>query len=182
MPSLRSIKNPFVLIPLCAGLVLPCAAFLLLRFSPPANSQAQPPLPESTIASQQPLPETDLFELNGTRVAPDLLRKGKVLLVFLTTECEACQKEIRLLSHLESRIAGKIKIYGVGMENQTQVMSFIKNNEVETRILLDKNGALMSSLGVKYFPTKLLLQDGIIVKSWFGNSPSEDVLLNHLGL
>jgi len=162
--------------------VLPCIVFLILHLSQLADAKSQLFLKDAVVISGQPLPNFDLVNLEGARVSPQELRTGKVLLVFLTTNCQACQKEFKLLSRVESQISDQVKIYGVGIQNQNQITKFIQQHEIKTKILLDKDAALMQSLSVKYFPTKFLVEDGVIVKTWFGNSPDESELFKQLGL
>jgi len=182
MSATKLLKSPFILIPLVAGVLLPCAALLIVRFSRPANPQSSAlVLKDAVVISGKPLPTTDLLALDGKKVPPDVLRKGKVLLVFLTTHCEPCQKEFKLLSSVQSETSLKIKIYGVGVEDKSLINDFIQQNEVKTEIVLDQRAELMKSLSVKYFPTSFLVEDGVIVKTWFGNSASRTHLLEHLG-
>src|SRR5713226_9786635 len=145
MSSTRFLKNPFVLVPLIAGTLLPCIAFLVLHFSHHADSQSQLVLKDAVVISGQSLPQTELLELDGNNIPPEMLRKGKVLLVFLTTGCEACQKELTILSRVESEISDKVRVYGVGVENRNQIITFIKENQFKTKILLDKDRKLMKS-------------------------------------
>lgn len=51
-----------------------------------------------------------------------------------------------------------------------------------TEIVLDQHAELMKSLSVKYFPTSFLVEDGVITKTWFGNSPNQTELFERLGL
>lgn len=155
---------------------------MALHFSRHSDSQSQLVLKDAVVISGQSLPQTELLELDGNVVPPKTLRQGKVLLVFVTTGCGACQKELVLLSQVESEVSDKVKIYGVGVENRSQLMTFIQENEVTTKILVDKDAKLMKSLSVKYFPTKFLVVDGVIVKTWFGNSPDQAELFKQLGL
>jgi len=182
MSSTRFLKNPFIFVPLIAGTLLPCIAFLVLHFSRHPDSQSQLVLKDAVVISGQSLPQTELLEIDGNNIPPEMLRKGKVLLVFLRSGCGACQKELTLLSRLEPQISDNVKIYGVGVENRNQIMNFIQENEFKPKILLDKDGKLMKSLSVKYFPTKFLVVDGVIVKTWFGNSPDQAELFRQLGL
>lgn len=182
MLSTKPLKNPFVLIPLLAGTLLPCIVFLILHFSHLAAAKSQLVLKDAVVISGQPLPKIDLVNLNGGSVSPEVLRNGKVLLVFLTTNCPACQKELKLLSRVESQISDKVKIYGVGIQDRNQIIKFIQEHEIKTEILLDKDAELMQSLSVKYFPTKFLIEDGVIVQTWFGNSLNEAELFRQLGL
>ena len=178
----RFLKNPFVLLPLISGVLLPCIAFLILHFSRHANSQSQLVLKDAVVISGQSLPKTDLLELNGNNVSPDMLRRGKVLLVFWTTGCEACQKELKLLSGVESEVSDRVRIYGIAVEDRDRIMTFVQEQEIKTKILLDKDAKLMKSLSVRFFPTKFLVEDGMIVNTSFGNSLDQAALLKELGL
>jgi peroxiredoxin len=183
MLAVKHLKNPLVLVPLIAGVLLPCTAALIVR----SRSPAKPPpseldLKDAVVISGRLLPATELLELDGKRVPPEILRKGKVLLVFLTARCQACQKEARLLSTVESETSHKVKFYGIGVEDKSLIIDFIHENNVSTEIVLDQHGELMKSLSVKYFPTSFLVEDGVITNTWFGNSPSQAELFKRLGL
>jgi peroxiredoxin len=182
MSSTKTLKNPFVLVPLLAGILLPCVVFLILHLSHLTAAKSQNFLKDAVVISGQPLPKLELVDLEGGKVSPEELRTGKVLLVFLTTNCQACQKELKLLSRVESQLSDKVKIYGVGIQSRNQIIKFIQEHDIKTEILLDKDAALLQSLSVKYFPTKFLVEDGVIVNTWFGNSPDEAELFRQLGL
>lgn len=179
--STKFLKNPFVFIPVVLGILLPCIVFLFVHFSRAANSQSKLVLKDAVVISGQPLPVTELLDLNGKSLSPEILRRGKVLLIFLMTDCRPCQQEWKLLAGVDSEISDRVTIYGVGVENSDRILNYIHANELKTKILLDKDGALMDSLSVRYFPTKFLVQDGVIVKTWFGNSPDKAALFRELG-
>ena len=183
MLAIKLLKNPFVLVPLIAGVILPCTALLVVRSTrPPKPPPSDLDLKDAVVISGRPLPAIELLELDGKRVPPEILRKGKVLLVFLTTRCQACQKEFRLLSTVESETSHKVKFYGIGVEDKGLLTDFIKENKVSTEVVWDQHGELMKSLSVKYFPTSFLVEDGVITNTWFGNSPSQSDLFKRLGL
>jgi peroxiredoxin len=181
MRKIKTLRNPFIVLPLLAGVLLPCVVFAIFHFSRPATADAHLVLKDAVFISGQALPQTDLRELYGKSVDPTLLRKGKVLLVFFTTNCPACQKEMKLISETKSELAGKVRIYGVGVQGANDVTRFNEENGIQTSSLLDKDGQLMRSLSVKYFPAKFLIDDGEIVKTWFGNSIDRADLLTQLG-
>lgn len=182
MSPSKLFKNPFVFVPLISGVMLPCVAFLVLHFSYPAKSQTPVSFKDGVVISGQPLPQTDLIDLNGTTVAPDTLRHGRVLMVFTSTACEPCRKELQLLTRVEPEMSGRLKVYGVGVENRRKINNFLKENGVATTMLVDEDGSLMRALSIKYFPTKFLIEDGTIVKTWFGNSANQAELFKQLGL
>jgi peroxiredoxin len=182
MPLAKALKNPLVFVPLMVGVILPCATLLVLRFArapkPPASDLK---FKDAVVISGQPLPSTELLQLNGEKVPPEILRKGKVVLVFMTTHCQPCQKEFKILSSLQPSTSAKVKIYGVGVEDRSLIVDFIKEQGVSTDIVLDQHAQLMKSLSVKYFPTSFLVEDGIITRTWFGNEASENDFMRHLG-
>ena len=75
-----------------------------------------------------------------------------------------------------------MRIYGVGIQNRDEITKFIQANEITTEIFLDKDAKLMEALRVKYFPTKFLVQDGMVTNTWFGNSRNQAELFRQLGL
>lgn len=181
MFTMQSFKKPIIFVPLIMGVMLPCVIFLVLR-----SSQHQAPhtldLHDAVYISGQRLPSTDLTELNGNPVSPDTLRKGKVLLIFLTTDCPACKKELILLSEVEAALGEKVRVFGVGVQDRDQIITFLNTNEFKTKFLIDRDGELMTSLQVRYFPARFLIEDGVIMKTNFGNSRSREELLKELGL
>jgi peroxiredoxin len=182
MAVTKHLKNPLVFIPLTVGVLLPCAALLTLHFTRRANSEPRFSLKDAVVISGLALPKTDLVDLEGKQVAPETLRDGKVMLIFMTTGCEPCRRQMELVSSAEPEMSGKVKVYGVGVESRTKIDNFIKENKVGTRILRDADGTLMKALSVKVFPTRFLIQDGTIVNTWFGNSASKAELFRELGL
>ncbi|HBB93778.1 MAG TPA: hypothetical protein DC054_00145 [Blastocatellia bacterium] len=178
----KFLKNPLVFIPLTVGVLLPCAALLTLHFTRKADSEPRFSLKDAVVISGIALPKTDLLDLDGNKIAPETLRSGKVMLIFMTTGCEPCRKQMEMVSGVEPEMSGKVKVYGVGVENRTKINNFLRDNKVGTRILMDEDGSLMNALSVKVFPTRFLIQDGVIVNTWFGNSATKAELFRELGL
>lgn len=109
------------------------------------------------------------------------LKKGKVLLVFLTTDCDACKKEIPNISQALPSLAPKMAIYGVCIEGRDKVASFVEENQIRFPILLDGGGRIFAGLGIKLIPAKILIEDGTITKTWVGSSPSKSALIKDVG-
>jgi peroxiredoxin len=182
MFAIKSLRKPIILIPMIVGVLLPCAVFLVLHFSRPLNPQPPLVLKDAVYISGEPLPATELLDLNGRSLSPDTLRKGKVLLIFLTTDCPACKKELTLLSRADAALAERVTVYGVGVQDQNLVTNFLQANGFKTKFLFDRDGELMKSLHVKYFPARFVIEDGVITKTTFGNSRSQEDLFKELGL
>ena len=101
MSGTRPLKKRLMLLPLLVGILLPCVVFVVLHLSRQAKSESELVLKDAVVISGQLLPKTHLLELNGNTVSSEILRKGKVVLVFLTTNCQACQKEFKLALNLK---------------------------------------------------------------------------------
>ncbi len=113
------------------------------------------------------LPNYELTDLDGNNEY-EYLVKGKVLLVFLSSECSACQKEVVFLSKNFSEISGRIRIVGVTTESKKTAEAFSADYNLQFPLVLDKNGDMMFEAGVRCTPTNFFLEDGIVKKIHFG--------------
>ena len=103
--------------------------------------------------------------------------RGKVLLVFLTRGCDACRKEIPNISKALPSLTTTTSVYGVYVEDRSDVESFIQENQITFPVLLDVGGRIFANLHITLIPAKVLLDDGTITKIWFGSSPNESTLI-----
>lgn len=113
------------------------------------------------------LPKYEFIDPDGNNQYENMI-KGKVLLVMLKSDCPACQKEITLLSEHFTEISNQIRIIGITMENEDQTKSFIKKNNIQFPIIIDKNGDMMLKARVACTPTNFIVENGIIKKITFG--------------
>ena len=127
------------------------------------------------------LPRAPLVNLQTNHDDYQNVTRGKVLLVFVTTDCDACRKELSNVSQVVSSLASKVAVYGVGIEDRDSVRTFIESNHVAFPILLDHGAVILSHLGFRLMPTKVLLQDGVITKIWYGSSPDKTALIKDVG-
>lgn len=109
------------------------------------------------------------------------LNKGKVLLVFLTRGCDACKKEIPNIVQALPSLAPKMAVYGVYIEERSEVDQFVQENQITFPILLDSGGRIFAGLNITLIPAKVLIEDGTITKIWFGSSPSKSALIKDVG-
>lgn len=137
---------------------------------------ASPIAPASSL-----LPRGPLISLQTNHDEYQNVTKGKVLLVFLTTDCDACQKEISNVSQALPSLASKVAVYGVGVEDRDEVTAFAERSHMDFPILLDHRAVILGRLGFKFMPTKVLLQDGVIAKMWYGSSPDKTALIRDVG-
>jgi peroxiredoxin len=137
--------------------------------------------PENAARSGSLLPRAPLVNLQTNRDEYQNVTSGKVLLVFVTTDCDACRKELFNVSQAIPSLAAKVTVYGVGIEDRDSVNTFIIANHINFPILLDHGATILSRLGFKLMPTKVLLQDGAVTKIWYGSSPDKTVLIKDVG-
>lgn len=80
------------------GIILPAAILGMLVssfiFRKISEHYQMNPAPEPVAASGSSLPRGTLINLRDNHDEYQEVAKGKVLLVFLTTDCDACRKEI----------------------------------------------------------------------------------------
>lgn len=138
--------------------------------------------PEYAALSIAPLDHGSLINLRTNVDESQSLKKGKILLVFLTTDCEACKKEVVTLSSLtSSTLSSKVRVYGVFVEPRDNVIPFVEENNITFPLLMDNGATVLSKLGFKYMPTKVLMQEGIVQKIWYGSSPNLAALVRDIG-
>lgn len=170
------VKRLSVIIPVLLGILLPC--FLYFYFWSKDDSKLV--LPNAVKISNQPLPESKLFEIKNNADFSERVRNGKVLLMFLSSNCSACKKDVALISKFYPDLSSNVQIYGISVENQETMLNFINERELRFPVLNDKNGELFKKLQIKYFPTKFLVKDGVILNTWFGNFPNEKKMFEDL--
>ncbi len=166
------LKPVAILLPGLLGIVVVIAVFprileyFRLKSDPPPAAPAGSLLPRGRLVSLRT--NQDMYE--------DVM-KGKVLLLFVTTDCNACAKELSNAVQSAPLLTPKVTIYTVAVEERNSVIMFMKANRVDLPVLLDPGAVILARLGFKYMPTKVLLHDGVITKIWYGSSRDKDVLI-----
>ena len=110
----------------------------------------------------------------------DKLQNEKVMLIFMMTDCGACQFESPIVSKALPLIGPKVKVYGVVREEKDKIQNFVKNYNVNFPILIDKDGKMFEQLKIKCTPTNLVLENGIVKKVLIGSPKDEKMLFNDL--
>jgi len=98
------------------------------------------------------------FRLNDQRGKP-------VLLIFGTTWCPACRDEIPRLKDIYARYAekGLIMVNIDIQESRDKVSRYVDKYELPYRVLLDENGDVAKTYGIRGVPTLILLdEEGMI--------------------
>jgi len=132
---------------------------------------------DTVHATLPTLPRGSMVNLSSGTDEYDEVVTGKVLLVFLTIDCDACKTEVSNLVQAVPSLSSSVRVYGVYIEPRDKVGQFIENTQINFPVLLDNGGAILARLGFKFMPTKILLDDGRIKRIWYGSSASKDELL-----
>jgi peroxiredoxin len=176
MIKIKGSKWLLIILPVLVGVLLPC--FFFIHFSD--ENISKPTLPKAVYIVNQPLPISKLIEIESNEDFSKKVSKGKVLLIYLSSNCAACKKDVQLIAKDYSKLFPEVQIYGISFEAQDIMLRFIKENGVSFPILKDDNSELFRNLHINYFPTKFLVKDGIIVKTLFGNFQNEQKLFEEL--
>lgn len=174
---MKLLKNLHKIIPALVGLILATTLFVYYF-----SSSSKLDLSDAGNFSDEPLPQAVLIDVESNKDNYDELKKGKVMAFFLTTGCGACKKDIDLISEIYSELSPDFRIYGVAVENEEKVKTFIEQNNIKFPIVIDKQGQLLKNLRIKYFPTKFLIENGIITKTIIGSSRDKDKFLQDFDL
>jgi peroxiredoxin len=190
-------SKKLVFLSVAAGTFLSATIAIFLLKSSAQKISAQPTSAHTTAARQEsgsrvlspeaktidkPLPDAPLTDLEGQEAPPDELRRGRYLLVFLTSGCGPCVDEANSISRMLQGGASPLRVYGVGVEKQGQVANFVKEYDFKFPFLLDKDSGLRLGLDVRIFPSKFLVEDGVVKKAWYGKAPDEAMLRSQLAM
>lgn len=107
-----------------------------------------------------------LEDLNGNKIKLSYYTGQEVLLVFSTTWCPYCRKEIRQLKELYTKYKEKgLEILNIDIqESKEKVSAYASKHELPYKVLLDTDGLVASMYGVRGVPTKVLInKDGTIL-------------------
>lgn len=132
--------------------------------------------------ARRPLPDYRMVGVDMREVPADALRRGRVLLVYLTTGCDPCVQEVGVISRLHRDAPSDLRVFGVGIERPAQLATFVKEFDLKFPVLVDVGSQLARSMEIHYFPSKYLVEDGVITKEWRGKTKDEATLRRQLGL
>jgi len=127
------------------------------------------------------LPDVRLVDLSGNAIKYNELRQGKVILVLLSSECDACLKEGQFLKSVVDKYPN-IRFYSVLIFWSDQSIDHFKD-KFPLKLFLDQDSRLRQAFEVKAVPVKLFLEDGVIRKTWIRarfNSRNENEFVKDL--
>jgi peroxiredoxin len=125
------------------------------------------------VTSGKPLPAAELVDESNQVLADAQLRSGRVVLVFVTPDCDACLAEAQFLRKALAQRAD-IPFYGVVSFGDKDNALRGAKEEFPFKVFYDQHFKLASQLGIKRVPIKLFVENGIIRKSWGGATVQQD--------
>jgi hypothetical protein len=115
----------------------------------------------------KPLPAAQLSD-DSNQILPDAnLRRGRLMLVFITTDCDACLRESEFLKTVVGKHSN-MPFYGVISFGDKEISLREGKDKFPFKLLYDEQHQLAGSLGIIRVPVKLFVEDGVIRKSWGG--------------
>lgn len=132
-----------------------------------------PAITEAKLFAGKKIPAAQILNVNTGEDFSEQIRDGKVLLVYLISGCDACKKEIQLINEANKESNSETQIFGVMFENDESVNEYVKNQNINFPILIDKDGKLLKELNLKYFPTNFKIENGVIEKVSFGSPKNQ---------
>jgi len=149
----------FLVAVFCAGF-----AFFYSRMQRSPDVQAES---NSKSLINKPLPQAQLIDANGSKIDEQILRRGKVILVFVTADCDACLKESKFLA---TRLGKRsdVSFYGLVPFGKSSDTAQTAGKVFPFRVFYDDGNSFVHSMGINRVPVKVFLEDGIIKKGWIG--------------
>lgn len=144
-----------------------CTAFVVFYTRNNRNNAARDP-----VNSGKSLPAAELVNESNQLLADSQLKTGRVVLVFITSDCDACMRESEFLKGLVNKRTD-VRFYGVisfgDMENSLREAK----RKFPFEVFYDRGFRLAGQLGIKRVPIKIFVDNGIIKKSWGGATVDE---------
>jgi peroxiredoxin len=110
------------------------------------------------------------------------LQTGKYLIVFVSTRCNGCQLEGKVLQNSKLFEEANIKTIIVGAEEEEVINEFVNKYNLDAQIYYDKDYSLKSQLEINFTPTNYLIENGEIKRSWIGSPTSKEELFQKIGI
>ena len=107
------------------------------------------PLPDGTVV------DFNLSDLQGGEARSDVLRGKPVVLYFWATWCTACKLTTGTVEGFAARNP-EVPVLAVSAESPDHLSGWVKSHESSLRVVAE-GGRLMHKLGVKAFPTTVIL-------------------------
>jgi len=138
---------------------------VVVAADPPGASKSEPDPSKSLIG--KPFPDAKLVRLDGSQVDEQIIRKGRVVVVFVTTDCDACETDSKFLQTVLDR-RKDVTFYGIVPFGPRPESPDAAAKKFPFEVFYDQNDSFVYSMGINRVPVKVYLEDGIIKKGWIG--------------
>jgi peroxiredoxin len=143
------------------------------------RSNAEASEPSSAIKSAEskslidtPFPHAQLVDTRGSKVDEQVLRTGRVVVVFVTTDCDACATESKFLQTVLHR-RRDVTFYGIVPFGKRPDSANVAERMFPFRVFYDDGSSYVPAIGINRVPLKVYLEDGIIKKGWIGAATTD---------
>lgn len=120
----------------------------------------------------RPFPHAQLVDTRGSKVDEQVLRTGRVVVVFVTTDCDACAEEGKFLQTVLDR-RRDVSFYGIVPFGKRPDSPDVAERMFPFKVFYDEGSSYLTAIGINRVPLKVYLEDGIIKKGWIGAAITE---------
>lgn len=154
-----------------------CASFVFFfqRAQQKAVASAKEPA-ASAKAIGKPLPPARFVDSSDQALDDQTIRNGRVILVFVTPDCDACKREAQFLKTVVDQ-RQDVRFYGVISYGEKKSSLLAAQDVFPFKVFFDENGQLASALGINRVPIKIFLENGTIRKAWGGATTDDEAKL-----
>lgn len=154
-----------------------CTGFLFFynriqRTKAEAEAEAVSAQPSKSLIGK-PFPQAQLVDSHGAKVDEQVLRTGRVVLVFVTADCDACATESKFLRTLVDR-RNDVTFYGLVPFGTRPDSPDEVEKKFPFKVFYDEENSYVQSMGINRVPVKVFLENGIIKKGWIGATQTDE--------
>jgi len=153
-------------------IILFTAIGVVVLFTPSTNA-GNPAPPRGDYSSfgvqrfeKKKAPSFFLKGLDQNKIALKELKGKPIILTFWATWCSPCKEELPTLEKFAEGRKDRLTILTIAIdgENEKQVQSFVKENNITLPVLLDVKGEIARTYRVRMIPTTFLIDgEGFMV-------------------
>ncbi len=152
-----------------------CAGFVFF-YNPiqrtKAKASAETPSEPSGSLIGKPFPPARLIDVRRAKVDEQILRTGRIIVVFVTADCDACATESKFLQTLVDR-RKDVTFYGLVPFGGPPDSPDDVEKKFPFKVFYDEEDSYVQSMGINRVPVKVYLENGIIKKGWIGAAQSD---------
>ena len=157
------------------GIAFSFAGFwIYVTYGKPSGSKTA--LDGVNYVTNENLPAVDLIDTGGKELFPEDFRNGKVLLLYFSTNCHACDKEIEIINVNQEKLSTQVQIVGISPDSVETVQEYKLKNNIKFPIFVDSKREFGLKLKIRQVPTNYLIVNNVISKTWIGNPKNIDDL------